>query len=62
MKNKELIYPYLVNVLANDNENYIVRHEAAEAIANFGDKDSIHILRKYLDDNLPSEVLTYILQ
>ena len=50
MKFKEAIYPFVVNILTNEAENYIVRHEAAEGIANLGDESSIEILRKYIGE------------
>lgn len=45
-----LAIPKLISVLENLEEEPIVRHEAAEALAAIGDEKSLPILKKYLDD------------
>lgn len=42
----------LRNVLANEEQPAMVRHEAAEALGALGDKESLDLLQKYLHDPL----------
>ncbi|KAI5181568.1 deoxyhypusine monooxygenase [Nematocida sp. AWRm80] len=46
MQNKKAL-PILQEILENPQENEIVRHEAGEAIATFGEKEYEDLLRKY---------------
>ena len=51
MKNISAL-PFLESVLADTlNQQSMVRHEAAEAIAAIGKKDSIEFLKQFLNDN-----------
>ena len=48
--------PALVEVLGNQKEESMVRHEAAEALGSLGDEDGVDdILRQFLDD--PEQVV-----
>ncbi|TGZ85067.1 ARM repeat-containing protein [Ascodesmis nigricans] len=42
--------PYLQNVLSNESEDAMVRHEAGEALGALGHEPSLPLLRKYKDD------------
>ncbi|XP_014250805.1 deoxyhypusine hydroxylase [Cimex lectularius] len=42
--------PYLVESLADENENEMVRHECAEALGSIATEDCVEVLRKYLND------------
>ena len=52
MQNQAAI-PYLISRLEDENENVMVRHEAAEAIGAIGDINCRVILEKFLDHPLP---------
>ena len=43
--------PYLREVLENDNQQCMVRHEAAEALGALGDKESLPLLEKYFKED-----------
>lgn len=51
MQNRTAL-PVLVNLLINPEENEIVRHEAAEAIATFGDPLYLDLLNKYANESV----------
>ncbi|EAK87682.1 protein with 4xEZ_heat domains [Cryptosporidium parvum Iowa II] len=44
----------LYEILADETEHPMVRHEAGEAIAAIGDDESLEIVEKYLNDNSPA--------
>lgn len=51
----------LIEVLSDESQDEVTRHECAEALGNFGDKESIRVLRKYLNhDSVPLRETCYI--
>lgn len=52
MQNNAAI-PFLIDRLEDENENVMVRHEAAEAIGAIGNLDCKEILEKFLDHPMP---------
>ncbi|EDK44284.1 hypothetical protein LELG_02463 [Lodderomyces elongisporus NRRL YB-4239] len=47
---------YLRDVLTDDNQQVMVRHEAAEALGALGDKDSLDLLQKYFVNDPSLEI------
>jgi HEAT repeat protein len=41
-------HDFLVNVLTNEKEHYVTRHEAAEALGNFYFDDDIPLMEQFL--------------
>lgn len=48
--------PFLRRVLESEQEDVVVRHEAAEAIATFGNPEYICVLEKYTGPNTPKSL------
>lgn len=48
--------PHLRQVLADNNQQVMVRHEAAEALGALGDKDSLDMLQDYYDNDPSFEI------
>ncbi|KAG7192764.1 deoxyhypusine hydroxylase [Scheffersomyces spartinae] len=48
--------PFLRNVLSNDDQQCMVRHEAAEALGALGDKDSLPLLEHYFEKDPAIEI------
>lgn len=48
--------PFLRDVLKNDNQQVMVRHEAAEALGALGDKDSLALLQDYYTNDPSLEI------
>ncbi|KAI5965215.1 LIA1 [Candida pseudojiufengensis] len=48
--------PYLRNVLIDNNQQVMVRHEAAEALGALGDKDSLELLKDYFKNDPSLEI------
>lgn len=46
---KECAKEELIKILQNKDEDEIVRHEAAEALANYDDENLLKILKEYLN-------------
>lgn len=47
-----LAVPVLIEVLLNENETDIVRHEAAEALGNIGTEEALKCLEKFVDSDI----------
>ena len=48
-----LAVPKLIEVLSDDSEHVMVRHEAAEALGAIGDRRAKPVLTRFLTDPLP---------
>lgn len=48
-----VVLPKLTEVLSNENEHVMVRHEAAEAMGAIGDRSILHVLEKFKHHHQP---------
>ena len=50
---KPVVLPHLIDVLSDESEHVMVRHEAAEAMGAIGDRNAIPTLEKFRNHNQP---------